>query len=177
MLLLCCFTGNIRCIMEGSCAGSSLTPALVVRTWPTPSCLPPSLLSPMTMLTTRSCLLRAHLWWASTSPSLAHMQVLCKLEWLTPSQQMSVKDRCLWGRLMGWPVRGGEAWSDLMFSQRYRKSSAWLWCCHINVIYYLLSFPPHPQFKVSMPLPLPFSYSSSWVSANLPEVAGLQPGV
>lgn len=129
-------TGNIPCIMEGSCAGSSLTPALVVHTWPIPSCLPPSLLSPMTMLTTRLCLLHAHLWWASTSPSLAHMQVRCKLEWSIQFQQMSVKDRCLWGRHMGWPARGGEAWSVLMFFQRYRRSAASLCYCHSDVVWY-----------------------------------------
>lgn len=120
LYILCFFTGNIPCIMEGSCAGSSLTQALVVHTWPTPFCLHPSLLSPMIILTTRSCPLHAHLWWASTSPFQAHMQVLCKLEWSTPSQQMSVKGRCLWGHPMGWPTRGAEAWSDLMFFQRYK---------------------------------------------------------
>lgn len=137
MLFVYCFTGNIRCIMEGSCAGSSLTPAPVVHIWPTPSCLPPSLLSPMTMLTTRLCPLHAHQWWASTSPSPALTQVPCKPGWSTLSLQMSVKDHCLWGQHTGWPVRGGEAWSELMFSQRYRTAS--LWCCHINVILNLFS--------------------------------------
>lgn len=117
--LFWCILGNILCIMEGSCAGSSQTPALADHTWPTPSCPPPSLLSQMTMLTTRLCLLPAHLWWASTSPSLVLMQGPCKPEWSVPSLQMSVKDRCPWGRHTGWPVRGGGAWSDLMFSQRY----------------------------------------------------------
>lgn len=130
MLSLCSFTGSTICIMEGSCAGSSLTPALVVHTWPTPSCLHPSLLSPTTTLTTRLCLLHAHLWWASTSLSLAPTQVLCRLGWSTLSQQMSVKGRCLWGPHMGWPVRGGEAWSDLMFFQRYNSLIVTLshWC-------------------------------------------------
>lgn len=143
--------------MEGSCAGSSLTLALVVHTWPTPSCLHPSLLSPMTMLTTRSCLLHAHLWWASTSPFQAPMQVLCKLEWSTLSQQMSVKGHCLWGHHMGWPVREGEAWSDLMFFQRYRGSTASL-MCPIDVKLFLLlkSVPPNTYYLVSMLLPLFF---------------------
>lgn len=113
--------------MEGSCAGSSLTPALVDHTWPTPSCPPPSLLYQMTMLTTRLCLLPAHPWWASTSPSLVLMQGPCKLEWSVPSLQMSVKGRCPWGRHTGWPVRGGGAWSDLMFSQRYSIITGAVW--------------------------------------------------
>lgn len=124
--------------MEGSCAGSSLTPAPVDRTWPTPSCPPPSLLSQMTMLTTRLCLLPAHLWWASTSPSLVLMQGPCKLEWSTPSLQMSMKDRCPWGQRTGWLVRGGEAWSDLMFSQRYSTTLNMAAVCHCSRISHLV---------------------------------------
>lgn len=124
--------------MEGSCAGSSLTPALADHTWPTPSCPPPSLLSQMTMLTTRLCLLPAHLWWASTSPSLVLMQGPCKLEWSVPSLQTSVTDRCPWGRRTGWPARGGGAWSDLMFSQRYSMILDAAWYCILPE--YRLSF-------------------------------------
>lgn len=172
MLPLFCFTGNILCTMEGSCAGSSLTLPLVVHTWPTPSCLPPSLLYPMTMLTTRLCLLHAHLWWASTSPSLAPMRVLCKLVWSTQSQQMLGKDHCHWAQHMGWPARGGEAWSGLMFSQRYRGSTALLWHCHIYI------HPPHPQpIKWACTAYFCFSCSNSWVCASLQGVAGLQQGM
>lgn len=137
-------TGNIQCITEGSCAGSSLTLPLVVHTWPTPSCLPLSLLYPMTTLIIRSCLLHAHPWWASTSLSLALMEVLCRLEWLTPSQQMLVKDHCPLALRMGLPLRGGEAWFDQMSSIRYRRSRTinkvfWseYWACraHFSLLY------------------------------------------
>lgn len=112
-------SGSILCTVEGSCAGSSRTRPLGVRTWPTPSCPPRSLLSRTTTPTTRSCQLLAHLSWVSTSPSLDPMQARSKLAWSIRSLQRSAKGLYLSDWLTGRPLREGEAWSGLPFCQRY----------------------------------------------------------
>lgn len=147
--------------MEGSCAGSSLTPPLVLHTWPTPSCLPPSLLSPTITLTTSSCLLLAHQWWAFISPSQAPTPVPFKQVLSTLSQQRSAKDPCPSDSRMEWPVKEEGEWSDLMSPQRYKRS-ALLFDSDSDYCSYSC-------FSVCV-----FSHSNIWVFTKLLGVVDLQ---
>lgn len=119
MFWFCSSSGSILCTVEGSCAGSSRTRPLGVRTWPTPSCPPPSLPSPTTTPTTRSCRLPAPPSWVSTSLSLDPTQARSKPASLVRSRQRSEKGRYLLDWLTDPPLRGGGAWSGLPFCQRY----------------------------------------------------------